>query len=172
MITGKPDILTILENEGIELKQKGKHFWSLCPFHSEGYPSFIVDPERQTFYCFGCGAGGDVISFIMKFKSLDFKSALAYLGINGKSYKPNPQELRKRQLIQQFKQWCNNYHNDLCQLIRTLQKAKVKIKTVEDAEKLAELYHLEPLWLHRTEILQGNDESAKLELYRGVIHEN
>ncbi len=82
----KPDIETILRNEGIELKLKGKSLWGLCPFHSERTPSFKVDLERQSFYCFGCGSGGDVIAFIQKYKGLSFKESLRYLVSERKLY--------------------------------------------------------------------------------------
>jgi len=50
----------------VNLKRKGRNLVGLCPFHGEKTPSFTVYTETESFYCFGCGAGGDVISFIMK----------------------------------------------------------------------------------------------------------
>ena len=51
----------------VDLKRTGTNVKGLCPFHNEKTPSFTVFPATQSFYCFGCGAGGDVITFIMKY---------------------------------------------------------------------------------------------------------
>lgn len=72
------DIVDII-GEAVVLKQKGRNFVGLCPFHSEKTPSFTVNPEKQIFYCFGCGEGGDVISFLMKHDHLDFPEAIKIL---------------------------------------------------------------------------------------------
>lgn len=166
----KPDIVTVAERENLELKQKGKDLWSLCPLpgHSERTPSFKISPARQHFHCFGCGADGDVITLIQKLKGLSFKQAILYLGINGKPYRPDPKEIRKRQLLNKFREWCNEHYDDLCSLYRTLQKAKEKAKTIEEVEALAEFYHEESVWLAQIEILQGNDDKEKLNLYEEV----
>ncbi|MFN4196547.1 MAG: DNA primase [Caldimicrobium sp.] len=60
----------------INLKKVGRNFVGYCPFHTEKKPSFTVSPEKQIFKCFGCGAAGDVVTFYMKFKGLEFKDAL------------------------------------------------------------------------------------------------
>lgn len=166
----KPDILATIQSEGIELKQRGRNFWGLCPFHIEKTASFSTDTERQFFYCFGCHAHGDSISFIQQYKSLSFKDALKHLGIS--TGKPSPEtmqkarhEQRKRDAIKEFKEWCNNYHADLCSLYRCLQIAKDKCRTIKDAEAIADFYHLEPLWIHHMDILEGRDDAAKFELY-------
>jgi DNA primase len=62
-------------SEVVHLKKTGKNFVGLCPFHSEKTPSFTVSPEKQIFYCFGCGAGGNVFSFLMKNQGLGFPEA-------------------------------------------------------------------------------------------------
>ena len=61
------------------LKRAGRHLKGLCPFHSEKSPSFIVYPESQSFYCFGCGAGGDVITFIRRIENLEYLEAVKFL---------------------------------------------------------------------------------------------
>jgi len=63
----------------VTLKRTGNHLKGLCPFHSEKTPSFIVYTDTQSFYCFGCGAGGDVISFVMRAENLDYMSAVETL---------------------------------------------------------------------------------------------
>src|SRR3989338_494477 len=63
----------------IPLKRAGRSFKANCPFHQEKTPSFIVNHERQIFHCFGCGEGGDVLSFVMKYEQLTFPEALKFL---------------------------------------------------------------------------------------------
>lgn len=63
----------------VTLKHTGSNLSGLCPFHSEKTPSFFVSPARSTFHCFGCGAGGDVITFVMRAENLDYLSALEVL---------------------------------------------------------------------------------------------
>lgn len=63
----------------VTLKRTGSNLKGLCPFHSEKTPSFTVYPETQSFYCFGCGAGGDVINFVMRTENLDYVSAIEAL---------------------------------------------------------------------------------------------
>ena len=61
------------------LKRAGKNFKGLCPFHNEKTPSFVVTPDKQIFHCFGCGAGGNAISFVMKLERLEFPEAVRFL---------------------------------------------------------------------------------------------
>ena len=68
----------------VPLKKKGRYLTGLCPFHSEKTPSFFVYPQTQSFYCFGCGAGGDVITFIRRIENLEYMEAVRLLA-EGKS---------------------------------------------------------------------------------------
>ncbi|MBP8819548.1 MAG: DNA primase [Syntrophomonadaceae bacterium] len=77
-ISDRLDIVDIVA-ETVKLTRKGNRYWGLCPFHAEKTPSFSVTPERNMFYCFGCHAGGDIFSFVMKRDGLDFKEALEML---------------------------------------------------------------------------------------------
>ena len=63
----------------VNLRRRGRTLSGLCPFHSEKSPSFTVYPENQSFYCFGCGAGGDVISFIRRIENLDYMESIRFL---------------------------------------------------------------------------------------------
>ena len=73
-IKNASDIVDVI-SEVVHLKKTGRNFVGLCPFHSEKTPSFTVSPEKQIFYCFGCGAGGNVFSFLMKNDGLAFPEA-------------------------------------------------------------------------------------------------
>ena len=63
----------------LPLKPAGRYHKALCPFHTEKTPSFIVNPERQIFHCFGCGEGGDAIGFVMRQEHLSFPEAIRSL---------------------------------------------------------------------------------------------
>jgi len=72
------DIVDVI-SELVVLKKKGKNFVGLCPFHTERTPSFTVSQENQMFYCFGCGTGGNVYTFLMKYHGLSFVDAVKTL---------------------------------------------------------------------------------------------
>src|SRR5665811_1659881 len=63
----------------IKLEKSGTNFKAKCPFHNEKTPSFFVSADRGSYYCFGCGAKGDIFSFVEEFEGLDFKGALKLL---------------------------------------------------------------------------------------------
>ncbi len=63
----------------LDLKRRGKNLVGLCPFHNEKTPSFTVYPDTSSYYCFGCGAGGEVINFIRNIENLDFTEAVKFL---------------------------------------------------------------------------------------------
>ena len=74
----------------VQLKRKGRLYSGLCPFHNEKTPSFYVYPETQSFYCFGCGAGGDVITFVKKINALSYPEAVKMLA--ARAGMPEPEE--------------------------------------------------------------------------------
>lgn len=77
-IKASNDIVDVISGY-ITLKRSGRNFFGLCPFHKEKSPSFAVSPDKQIFHCFGCGAGGDVIHFISKIESLNYKESIELL---------------------------------------------------------------------------------------------
>lgn len=77
-IKSDTDILDLI-GEYVTLKKTGKDFAGLCPFHKEKTPSFSVVPNKGFFYCFGCGASGNAVNFIMRHENLDYPEALRYL---------------------------------------------------------------------------------------------
>lgn len=72
------DIVQII-GEYVRLKKKGRNFLALCPFHTEKTPSFTVSPDKQLYYCFGCGKGGTVFTFLMEHEKMSFVEAVRYL---------------------------------------------------------------------------------------------
>ncbi|SDS80412.1 DNA primase [Halopseudomonas litoralis] len=74
-LLGRTDVVEVVGSR-LKLKKTGKNYSALCPFHNEKSPSFSVSPDKQFYYCFGCGAGGNAIGFLMDFERLDFPQAV------------------------------------------------------------------------------------------------
>ena len=74
----RSDIVEIIGNY-TALKKAGRNFKALCPFHNEKTPSFVVNPDKQIFHCFGCGAGGNVVGFLMRQELMEFPEAVRFL---------------------------------------------------------------------------------------------
>ncbi|MCI9314563.1 MAG: DNA primase [Lachnospiraceae bacterium] len=95
----KNDIVGVISGY-VRMQKKGSNYFGLCPFHNEKSPSFSVSPGKQMYYCFGCGAGGNVITFIMEYENLTFQEAVKMLadraGINLPELEYN-EEVRQRE---------------------------------------------------------------------------
>jgi DNA primase len=76
------DIVDVV-SDYVTLQRRGVNYIGLCPFHNEKTPSFTVSSEKQIFKCFGCGVGGDAISFVSKIENLDYKESLEFLAEKG-----------------------------------------------------------------------------------------
>ncbi|MGB9977298.1 DNA primase [Thermovenabulum sp.] len=77
-VQSRVDIVDLV-SDYVKLKKSGENYVALCPFHSEKTPSFTVSPKKQLFYCFGCGTGGNVFTFVMKKENLNFPEAVRFL---------------------------------------------------------------------------------------------
>ncbi|MFA6296964.1 MAG: DNA primase [Candidatus Paceibacterota bacterium] len=94
----------------IKLDRAGANFKGKCPFHNEKTPSFLVSPDRGSYYCFGCGAKGDIFSFVQEFEKVDFKEALSLLAdragvtlekyVNDESKKEDNEKDRLRKIME------------------------------------------------------------------------
>lgn len=162
----KPDLAEFV-SQYVDLKKTGKYLRGLCPFHTERTPSFFVDPIKNRYRCYGCGASGDAIQFCRDYLQMSFKDAVKYLGMERR---PSPHATRRKQLVKDFHEWCNRRYSELADLFRELQQAKDEVRTVEDAESLADFYHMEPSWIYELEILDGDNEQNKYELYREITN--
>ncbi|MBA4600741.1 DNA primase [Thermoactinomyces mirandus] len=84
------DIVDVVQ-QTVSLKKSGRNYFGLCPFHSEKTPSFSVAPDKQIFYCFGCGKGGDVIKFVMETEQYTYIEAVTHLAENAGIHIPRPE---------------------------------------------------------------------------------
>lgn len=163
------NLISVVERTGIELVRSGSRHVGLCPFHIDTVPSFFVFPDNH-FKCFGCQEHGDVINFVQKFYSCDFKEALKYLGIEQGELTPEKrQEIKRlrqrRELVKAFRRWEVDASNEAGLLFRSATKVLANIKTEEHLDRVGSLYHGLESWQYHFDILVGNDDEAKLGLF-------
>ncbi|MCL2130232.1 MAG: CHC2 zinc finger domain-containing protein, partial [Treponema sp.] len=77
-LTDRLDSITIV-SEYARLEKRGGRYWACCPFHQEKTPSFTVNPDMKTFYCFGCQKGGTIINLVMELEKLNFPETVELL---------------------------------------------------------------------------------------------
>ena len=126
-IRNRCDIVDII-SEYVHLKPAGKGFKGLCPFHGEKTPSFMVSPEKQLFHCFGCGEGGNVFNFLMKYEKFSFFEAVEMLAKkSGVSLPVNEEKenllYRKKERLYKLNNLAANYYREC--LFRTNQGKKI-----------------------------------------------
>lgn len=126
-IRNRCDIVDII-SEYVSLKPAGKGFKALCPFHEEKTPSFMVSPEKQLFHCFGCGEGGNVFNFVMKFEKVDFFEAVKMLAKKAGVTLPTDEKkenflYRQKERLYKLNSLVVNYYREC--LFRTLRGKKI-----------------------------------------------
>ena len=99
-LLSRVDIVDVI-NRRVSLKKTGRNYTARCPFHEEKTPSFSVNPDKQFYYCFGCGAAGNAIGFIMDYERQDFPAAIDSLahsaGLEVPREELSPQQAQKQQ---------------------------------------------------------------------------
>jgi DNA primase len=126
------DIVEVIQSY-VPLKKAGRNYKGLCPFHTEKTPSFVVFPETGTWHCFGaCGAGGDVLTFIMKRENLDFGEALQMLarraGVELEPRSPQAAEQERRlDLLREINQAAATYFHHLLLTSRSDEAARARV---------------------------------------------
>lgn len=143
LIKSKVDIVEII-GERVVLKKAGRHFKGLCPFHSEKSPSFIVSAERQSFKCFGCQEGGDVLTFMQKYDGYSFLEALEVLakrvGVTLTSYRPTSQDSYKKKLLE-IMSLSSEYFHFLLTKHASGEEARAYLKTRQiGSEAISQFY--------------------------------
>jgi len=126
-IRNRCDIVDII-SEYVHLKQAGKSFKGLCPFHGEKTPSFMVSPEKQLFHCFGCGEGGNVFNFLMKYEKISFFEAVKMLAKKSGVSLPVDEEKenflnRQKERLYKLNNLAANYYREC--LFKTNQGKKI-----------------------------------------------
>jgi len=148
------DLPAILESDGIELIRSGNRFQFKCCFHDDQHPSgSLRNNGKWRFHCFGCGASGDAIDFVMKLHGLNFRDACRHLCIeSGPLSRAQKVKIKKNKqrykIIETFKRWELAAIDDLRDTISTAYKIAGRWKTIEDFERGA-------MWLDPVADLQG-----------------
>jgi len=111
------DIVDVVDRR-VKLKKAGKNYTARCPFHTEKTPSFSVNPEKQFYYCFGCGAGGNALGFVMDYENLDFPQAVETLASSAGMTVPREEsrsgvDRSQRELYPILEQAANFYQRQL-----------------------------------------------------------
>lgn len=139
------DIVDLI-SEYVPLKRSGRSFVGLCPFHSEKTPSFSVSQTKQLYHCFGCGAGGNAISFIMQIENLSFVEAVEHLAKRAGIVLPrleeqderSPGAIRRKELLRSHDLAAKYYHHILMNTVtgmpalKYLQKRGLTMAVIEE----------------------------------------
>ena len=112
-VRSRNDIVDVISGY-VRLQKKGSTYFGLCPFHNEKTPSFSVSPNKQMYYCFGCGAGGNVFTFIMQYENFTFHEAMELLasrvGIELPKQEMTPKQKREADRRSRKKSPVRKYH--------------------------------------------------------------
>ena len=185
------DIVNII-SQYVALKRKGRNYFGLCPFHNEKSPSFSVSPDRQIFHCFGCNAGGNVYSFLMKIEGIGFKEALEQLAEKANIQLPklesgedSEKEELKAQVLKINEFTAEYYHQNLYRPTAKIAQEYIKGRKMNNealknyrigySGKYDELYQaLKKQGFHEKEILESglvkkNDNGRYYDFYQSRL---
>lgn len=157
-IIERTDIIDVISAR-IKLKKAGQNYTACCPFHQEKTPSFSVSSHKQFYHCFGCGAGGNVISFIMDYENRDFRDAVSSLaqplGLSIPEESPQDQQLlaKKRSLYDSLEEAIRFYHQALYSGANQAQSYIKQRGLNHESIKLFELGYAKNSWSSLTEHL-------------------
>ncbi|MDD5717352.1 MAG: DNA primase [Sulfuricurvum sp.] len=118
----------------IELKRAGSSFKAPCPFHDEKSPSFVVNPSRQKYHCFGCGAGGDSINFVMEYEKLSYPEAIEKLAASVNftlHYTDSAQQKKRSNLLETLSEWYQKLLEEKPEALTYLHERGVYASSIE-----------------------------------------
>ncbi len=147
-ILNTSDIVDII-SESVILKKAGTNYFGLCPFHSEKTPSFSVNPGKQIFHCFGCSAGGNVLSYIMKYHGISFPEAVKMaarkynIEIENATLSPSvKKELEIKDGLFRINQTVMGYYHDLLKGSQQAENARIYLKKRGISEDIIQEFKL------------------------------
>lgn len=136
-------------SEYVQLRRSGGNFLGLCPFHGEKTPSFNVNPAREIFHCFGCGAGGNAFSFVMKMEGFSFPEAVKLLarkaGVEIEERQLTPSERKsqeERQQLQRINELATGYYRAVLQNGQDGEPARRYLAARDVSSEISETYRL------------------------------
>ncbi len=161
------DIVAVI-SEYVSLRKSGRSLVGLCPFHGEKTPSFNVNQEKQLFYCFGCGVGGNVFNFIMKLENIDFIAAAKVLaeraGIPWPDYHPDSTEDLHRESLFKINKLAAAFFNQYLLKVESAKQARNYLQDRAIAPESWQRFHLgyaPALWHSLTDILRKKGVSLE-----------
>lgn len=179
-LLARVDIVDVIDGY-TTLKKTGKNYSGLCPFHNEKTPSFSVEPDKQFYYCFGCGAGGNAIGFVMNYDNVDFVEAIekiaAQMGMEvpREESSGDQRSREKNQVLYDVLQQCAHYYQ--AQLRQHPEKARAidYLKNRGLSGEIARdfgLGYAPPGWSNVLETIGTNETLKKALLNAGMLIEN
>jgi len=176
-IKNRVDIVDLV-SEYLTLKKAGRNFIGLCPFHQEKTPSFTVNREKQIFYCFGCGEGGNVITFLMKIADKPFPEAIKDLAAKTGVVLPpissgreaKQKDLLKEGIINVNLKAAQQFSRNLFSAAGSPARKYLQERGLsDDVVKLFRLGYVPDTWRSLTEYFEKNGLSLKLAEQAGLI---
>ncbi|MDQ5985379.1 MAG: DNA primase [Syntrophus sp. SKADARSKE-3] len=176
-IRSKTDIVSLISGH-INLKKAGRNYLGLCPFHKEKTPSFTVSPDKQIYYCFGCGEGGNAVSFVMKSSGMTFPEALRHLAaragvvIPERAISPSERETTsvREQLIALNRQTVQYFTKNLFSATgKNAQEYLHRRGLSDEAVKTFRLGYAFDGWRHLRDFLQRGKASLVLAEQAGLL---
>jgi DNA primase len=166
------DIVEVI-SDYVELKRAGQNYKGLCPFHSEKTPSFMVSPDKQIFHCFGCGVGGNVIQFMMKYENLSFPESLRLLarkaGIDLKEFKLQPADDGPREKLLEIHAVAAKVFADNLRKSKTATSYLQRRGLAEDTIRSFSLGYASKDWHHLSNYLKEKGFSRAAVLQSGLV---
>lgn len=139
------DIVEVV-SEHVSLKKRGKSYFGLCPFHQEKTPSFHVDPVRQFFHCFGCGAGGNVFTFLMQVEGLSFPESLRVLADRAGITLPKSEHVeeahQETEALYRVNQMAADFFRDCLNKTEAGKKALTYLQSRDFNSEITELFQI------------------------------
>jgi len=176
-VLDRTDIVELIDQR-VKLKRTGRNYSARCPFHDEKTPSFSVNPERQFYYCFGCGAGGNALGFLMEYERLDFVGAIESLANRAGLQVPREQsddgvkDQTRRKLYDMMTQCGDFYREQLRQPLaqRAVDYLKNRGLTGQICNEFG-IGFVAPGWDHLLSALGKDSTAQKLLLDAGMLVE-
>ena len=176
----RTDIIDVIGSR-VQLKKSGKNYMGLCPFHNEKSPSFSVNADKQFYHCFGCGAGGDSIKFLMDYEHVEFVNAIEELARLGGVEVPreeSPQDRERHRLqneLYELLKKCSDYFYQQLKTAAQRQDAVGYLKSRGLSGQIAKAFQIgfaPPGWQQLLEQFGQTPEQRNLLLQAGLTVEN
>src|SRR5689334_7695863 len=173
-LTTRADIVELIGSR-VELKKAGREYRACCPFHNEKTPSFWVSPDKQFYHCFGCGAHGTALGFLMEYDHLSFVEAVEDLAARcgmtvPREEDPNARPKPSDDLFTPLDQAAKLFHDDLMKSERAIQYVKKRGLTRETVQRFS-IGYAPDSWDFIGKALGPNETESRKLLQVGLVIE-